>query len=246
MPTIGSSEGASSPEERKVSQPPDSDTLSRFLTETGLTRSQLEKLVHDNVETVETPSEPVRNLGIANPPRLPRLGIFSGKEPVKQGEVDWETFYDVAMEIASMANIDERSKRREIITRLVLPAKDFAKQVSSDATALTLLSFLDSIYGTVENNNLLLQEFMGMVQERSEKPSDFLKRLQLKVSRLVEIHEFSPETASQKLLDKLKMGCHDEHILRVTNLHYQMVVPRFPKLIGIIREVEATRDAKLA
>ncbi|XP_063961849.1 uncharacterized protein LOC135155721 [Lytechinus pictus] len=178
--------------------------------------------------------------------RLPRLGLFSGKEPVKQGEVDWETFYDVAKEIAAMPSLDEQSKRCEIVTRLVLPAKDFAKQVASTAPALDLLSFLDSIYGRVQNNNLLLQEFMGMVQDKQEKPSDFLKRLQLKASRLVEIGEFSPETAAQKLLDKFKLGCHDEYIITVTNLHNQIIAPPFPKLISIVREAEATRNAKIA
>ena len=191
-------------------------------------------------------ADSTQNLVMGNVPRLPRLGLFSGKEPVKQGEVDWGTFRDVAMEIASMTGIDERSKRREIITRLVAPAKDFAKLVAPNSTAIELVSYLDGIYGAVENRNLLLQQFMAMVQEKNEKPSDFLKRLQLKVNRLVEVAEFAPDAASQKLLDRFRMGCHDEYILTVTNLHNQIMAPPFAKLIGIIREAEATRDAKLA
>ena len=191
-------------------------------------------------------ADSTQNLVMGNVPRLPRLGLFSGKEPVKQGEVDWGTFRDVAMEIASMTGIDERSKRREIITRLVAPAKDFAKLVVPNSSAIELVSYLDGIYGAVENKNLLLQEFMGMIQEKNERPSDFLKRLQLKVSRLVEVAEFSPGAAAQKLFDRFMMGCHDEYILTVTNLHNQIIAPPFSRLISIIREAEATRDAKLA
>ena len=121
-------------------------------------------------------ADSTQNLVMGYVPRLPRLGLFSGKEPVKQGEVDWGTFRDVAMEIASMTGIDERSKRREIITRLVAPAKDFAKLVVPNSSAIELVSYLDGIYGAVENKNLLLQEFMGMIQEKNERPSDFLKR----------------------------------------------------------------------
>ncbi|XP_011664596.2 paraneoplastic antigen Ma3 homolog [Strongylocentrotus purpuratus] len=244
------------PDEEKLLSSADPDTLSKFLTESGLTLSQLEKLVkgcsignpppvHTPVPSPSSPSPPpAHSHGIVNAPRLPRLGLFSGKEPVKQGEVDWETFKDVAIEVASMASIDEQTKRREIVTRLCGPAKDFARQVSPSSTAHGLVSFLDNVYGAVENKSLLLSEFMSMSQEKGEKPSDFLKRTQLKINKLVEIGEFLPDSADQKLLDRFRMGCQDEYILSVTNLHQQIVAPPFHRLISLIREAEATRDAK--
>nr|XP_054763350.1 uncharacterized protein LOC129269933 [Lytechinus pictus] len=236
--------GTPTPFEVKEDSPPPSpsDTLSDFLAGAGISFDELKQLVKGSSNTplggISTPE--------SSQIRLPRLGLFSGKEPVKQGEVDWETFHDVAREIATMAGLSEQSKRREIVTRLLLPAKDFAKQVAAGTTSLDLLAYLDSIYGAVQNNNLLLQEFMGLVQGKDERPSDFLKRLQLKVSRLVEVGEFSHQAATQKLLDKFKLGCHDEYILTVTNLHNQIIAPPFPKLISIIREAEATRYAKMA
>ena len=78
------------------------------------------------------------------------------------------------------------------------------------------------------------------------KARGFLKRLQLKVSQLVEVVKFSPGAAAQKLFDRFMMGCHDEHILTMTNLHNQIIAPQFSQLISIIREAKAPPDAKLA
>lgn len=78
---------ASASEVQEDSPVPTSDTLSTFPSEAGIIRTQLNNLVRGGS------ARPSQNVPHSEPSqiRLSRLGLFSEKEPMKQGEVDWET-----------------------------------------------------------------------------------------------------------------------------------------------------------
>lgn len=81
------SAGVSASVVQEDSPVPTSDTLSTFPSEAGIIRTQLNNLVRGGS------ARPSQNVPHSEPSqiRLSRLGLFSEKEPMKQGEVDWET-----------------------------------------------------------------------------------------------------------------------------------------------------------
>lgn len=114
-----------------------------------------------------------------------KLRTFSRKYPCPSGETDydtWQTNIELFLEDPSMSDIHIA---RRIIESLLPPAADIIKPLGPQAAPRAYIELLDSAFGIVEDGDDLFAKFMNTLQNTGEKPSNYLHRLQLTLSKTV-------------------------------------------------------------
>jgi len=81
-------------------------------------------------------------------PFIRKLRLFSGKKPVPNGEVDFETWSRLAQQVVNDTEVSESSKQRVVLSSLLRPALDIAL---SETTSKGTLDTLRTIYGNVQD-----------------------------------------------------------------------------------------------
>lgn len=178
-----------------------------------------------------------------------RLRIFSGTQPVPAGEEQFDHWLEQAWLMVEESECADREKRRRLMESLKGPALEIAKAVrvsNPDANPLEYLKALESAFGTAESGDDLYFAFRLMQQEPGEKLSDFLRRLERALAKVVQRGGTPRSNVNKARLEQLLRGAvaSDLMLIRLRLRERKAQPPTFLELLSEIRaeeEYEASR-----
>uniref|UniRef100_A0A8C6TUB1 Uncharacterized protein n=1 Tax=Neogobius melanostomus TaxID=47308 RepID=A0A8C6TUB1_9GOBI len=152
-----------------------SDVQALF-TESQPTSSSAESLIRAVTDLLDKTSKPASESG-----GYRRLRVFSGTVPTPAGEEQFDHWLEQAYLMVEESDGSDKDKRRRIMESLKGPALELIKAIrlsDPDASPVKCLEALESAFGHAESGDDLYFSFRLMQQQRAEKLSDFLRRLE--------------------------------------------------------------------
>ncbi|XP_039608839.1 paraneoplastic antigen Ma1 homolog [Polypterus senegalus] len=138
-----------------------------------------------------------------------RLRIFSGTQPVPAGEEQFDHWLEQAWLMVEESEYTAKEKKRRLMESLKGPALEIAKAVRTsdpDANPTKYLEALESAFGTAESGDDLYFAFRLMQQQTGEKLSDFLRRLERSLSKVVQRGGLPHANMDRARLEQLLRG----------------------------------------
>ncbi|RXN02809.1 zinc finger CCHC domain-containing 12-like protein [Labeo rohita] len=174
-----------------------------------------------------------------------RLRTFSGKTPTPNHETDYDTWRTHIELLQNDLSMSPLQISRKILENLLPPAADVVKGLRPESPPAAYLQLLDSAFGTVEDREELFAQFLNTLQDSGEKPSTYLHRLQLALSRATKRGGVAHEEVDKHLLKQFCRGCWDNTLLSTLQLEQKKSSPpRFSDLLVMIRSEEDRQQAK--
>ncbi|XP_063775342.1 paraneoplastic antigen Ma2-like [Pseudophryne corroboree] len=118
-----------------------------------------------------------------------RLRVFSGMQPVPQGEETYEVWKEAAVQQTEEWQCPDHIKRQRVVESLRGPAMGViqaARRSNPKATLETYFEALDYAYGTLEDVGDLISRLHHTFQETGEKLSTYLFRLDRLLYKIIE------------------------------------------------------------
>ncbi|CAI5671318.1 unnamed protein product [Oreochromis niloticus] len=138
-----------------------------------------------------------------------RLRLFSGNLPVLPSEDPFDHWLEQAWLMVEESDCTDKEKRRRLMESLKGPALEIAKSVREsdpEAGPVEYLEALESAFGSAESGDDLYFAFRLMQQQPSEKLSDFLRRLERALSKVVQRGGFPASSKDKAHLEQLLRG----------------------------------------
>uniref|UniRef100_A0A3P9DK43 Uncharacterized protein n=1 Tax=Maylandia zebra TaxID=106582 RepID=A0A3P9DK43_9CICH len=138
-----------------------------------------------------------------------RLRLFSGNLPVPPSEDPFDHWLEQAWLMVEESDCTDKEKRRRLMESLKGPALEIAKSVREsdpEAGPVEYLEALESAFGSAESGDDLYFAFRLMQQQSSEKLSDFLRRLERALSKVVQRGGFPASSKDKARLEQLLRG----------------------------------------
>lgn len=174
-----------------------------------------------------------------------RLRTFSGKVPKPPHEADYDSWKSQIELLSADPSLAPLHITRRIIESLLPPAADLVKSLEPNSLPGTFLHILDSAFATVEDGEELFAKFLNIFQNTGERPSSYLQRLQLTLSRVVKRGGILASHTDKHLLKQFCRGCWDNEIINKLQLEQRMVnPPSFAELLLMLRTEEDRQLAK--
>ncbi|XP_037392521.1 paraneoplastic antigen Ma1 homolog [Pygocentrus nattereri] len=176
-------------------------------------------------------------------PSYRKLRLFSGIRPVPPGEEEYDVWVEQATQMVSEWQCSEAAKKQRIVESLRGPAVDmirFLKGSNPSATATDYLAALDTAYGTTESGTDLMAKFRHTYQEKGEKISSFLYRLDKLLHRALSKGGIDAADLNKTRMEQLVKGAltDDMVALRLRITHTLREPPSFSQLLREAREEE--------
>lgn len=241
---------------KTVPKPRDfTDRLKEFLTAENKTVDDLQDLVGD---TGTSPISIIRAMSdlfekTVKPPgennAYRRLRIFSGVLPTPVGEEQFDHWIEQARLMVDESDSSSKEKRRRIMESLKGPALEVvkaARTANTDVSPQQCLDALENAFGTAETGEDLYFSFRLMQQKQGEKLSDFLRRLEQALTKVVKRGGITPSEANRARLEQLIRGAvaSDLMVIQLRLREKKVNPPNFLELLSDIRveeEYEASR-----
>ncbi|KAK3547816.1 hypothetical protein QTP86_031795, partial [Hemibagrus guttatus] len=174
-----------------------------------------------------------------------RLHMFSGSQPTPVGEENMEQWLDQARLMIEECDCSDREKRKRIVESLKGPALEIIQAVrlgDPDASPDAYVEALESAFGIPESGEDLYFAFRSLHQQSSEKLSDFLRRLERLLTKVVQKGGLPSHRADRARIDQLIRGAteSDMMLLHLRLRERRDKPPTFLKLLNEIREEEGT------
>ncbi|KAM3849153.1 LOW QUALITY PROTEIN: obscurin-like [Diretmus argenteus] len=174
-----------------------------------------------------------------------RLRSFSGKTPRPNNETDYDTWRSHIELLLNDPSMSPLQISRKILESLLPPAADLIKGLRPESPPVAYLQQLDSAFGTVEDGEELFARFMNTLQNPGEKPSTYLRRLQLALNLALKRGGVAPEEVDKHLLKQFCRGCWDNTLLATLQLEQKKSSPPpFSDLLLMLRTEEDRQQAK--
>uniref|UniRef100_A0A8C1GXL0 Gypsy retrotransposon integrase-like protein 1 n=1 Tax=Cyprinus carpio TaxID=7962 RepID=A0A8C1GXL0_CYPCA len=235
-----------------------SEKLARFLANEGKSMQDLQGLVSPSGHSAGSPESIIRAVGdlldktgrqTTDSSAYRRLRTFSGSVPTPLGEESMENWMDQARMMISECECSEKEKRRRIVESLKGPALDIVKAVRfscPDADALQYIEALESTFGTSESGEDLYFAFRLLRQLPGEALSDFLRRVEKSLNKVVQRGGLSPQMVDRVRVEQLIRGAveSDMMLLQLRLRDRKLKPPTFLALLNEIREAEESEVAR--
>ncbi|XP_046697995.1 zinc finger CCHC domain-containing protein 12-like [Silurus meridionalis] len=174
-----------------------------------------------------------------------KLRFFSGRSPRPGNEVDYETWHNSIELMLQDPAVSDLVRSRKILDSLLPPAADIVRTLGSHASPRAYLDLLDSAFGTVEDGDELFAKFLNTLQDAGEKPSLFLQRLQVALTRVVRRGGVSASESDRHLLRQFCRGCWDDALISEFQLEQKKNdPPSFSEVLLLLRTAEDKQSAK--
>lgn len=172
-----------------------------------------------------------------------RLRTFSGNFPTPAGEENLDHWLEQARLMIDECDCSEREKRKRIVESLKGPALEIIQAVrinDPDASPECYVEAIESAFGTPVSGEDLYFIFRSLHQQSGEKLSDFLRRLERSLTKVVQKGGLPSYRADRARIDQLIRGAVDSDMMLV---HLRLrerkeKPPTFLKLLNEIREEE--------
>ncbi|KAL0198818.1 hypothetical protein M9458_007358, partial [Cirrhinus mrigala] len=218
------------------------ERLAKFLMEEGKSINDVQALLTLRSTSDSSPESIIRAVGeilektIKHPSdtnAYRRLRTFSGVVPTPPGEENMETWIEQARLMITECECSEKEKRRRIVESLKGPALEIIRAVwfsNPEASALQYLEALESTFGSSESGEDMYFKFRLLRQSTGETLSEFLRRIEKMLSKVVERDGLSPLTHMMLLQLRLRERKHHP--------------PSFLNLLKEIREAEESEASR--
>uniref|UniRef100_A0A8B9HIP3 PNMA family member 1 n=1 Tax=Astyanax mexicanus TaxID=7994 RepID=A0A8B9HIP3_ASTMX len=179
-----------------------------------------------------------------------RLRTFSGVFPTPMGEEMLDPWLEQAYMMVEESECSEREKRRRILESVKGPALEIVKAVKytdPDASPEAYLNAINSAFGTVESGEDLYFAFRLLHQSPGEKLSDFLRRLEQALTKVVGKGGLSAKDRDRVRIEQLLRGAvtSDLMLVQLRLRERKSDPPSFLDLLSEIRmeeEYQASRQ----
>lgn len=118
-----------------------------------------------------------------------RLRVFSGLLPTPSGEDSFDQWKEQAQVLIEGSDCSQGEKRRRLFESLRGPAFEIvkaARAANADITPAECVESLDEAFGSAESREDLYFSFRLLKQQSGEKLSEFLRRLEQSLLKVVE------------------------------------------------------------
>ncbi|KAI7811525.1 putative paraneoplastic antigen Ma1-like protein [Triplophysa rosa] len=222
------------------------DKLSKLLRDEGKSMTDLQALFPPFSSNPSSPESIIRAVGeILEKTARPqsdssayrRLRTFSGTIPTPAGDETMEHW------------CSEKEKRRRIVESLKGPALEIIKAVrlsSPDASALQYLEALESSFGSSDSGEDLYFAFWLLLQCPGESLSDFLRRMEKSLTKVVQRGGLYPANVDKARVDQLIRGAveSDMMLLQLRLRERKARPPTFLSLLNEICEAEEGESSR--
>ncbi|XP_039623538.1 paraneoplastic antigen Ma1 homolog [Polypterus senegalus] len=171
------------------------------------------------------------------------LCMFSGNQPIPGGKENLEQWLEQARLMIEESDCSDREKRKKIVESLKGPALDIIQAVQlsdPDASPIDYVDALESAFGSPESGEDLYFAFRSLYQQSKERLSDFLRKLEHLLIKVVKKGGLSGSRADRARIDQLIRGAteSDMMLVQLRLRERREKPPTFLMLLCEIREEE--------
>ncbi|XP_067293892.1 uncharacterized protein [Pseudorasbora parva] len=232
--------------------------FTKFLKEEGKSLSDVQALFSPHSAADCSPESIIRAMGevLEKTVKLPsdsnayrRLRTFSAVVPTPLGEENLENWIDQARLMITECDCSEKEKRRRIVESLKGPALDIVRAVrfsDPEVSALQCLEALEDTFGSSESGEDLYFNFRLMRQGTGEALSEFLRRMEKTLSKVVERDGLSRRLVDKVRVEQLIRGAvnSDMMLLQLRLRERKSHPPSFLSLLKEIRDAEESEASR--
>lgn len=222
------------------------DKLLTFLQSEGKTLEDIQGLCTPTKEGSSNPEDIIRAVGdvMNRTNKQPdshtyrRLRTFSGVSPTPAGEESLDNWLEQATLLVTEGECSDKEKRRRILESLKGPAFEIIQAVrltQPDASPHEYIEAIESIFGTVESGEELYLSFRALRQQPGERLSEFLRRLERSLVKVVQGGGLPVSAANSARLKQLIRGSTSELMLLQLKIRERSSDP--PTFLTLLREV---------
>ena len=168
---------------------------------------------------------------------IPKLTFFSGEEPIPKGETsyrEWRYEVDCYMQDPEL---QEHSIISSIRRSLRGTAKSIVIPLGEKASVNEMLQKLDTLFGDISTNEMIMQEFFNSYQKENETVAAFGCRLETMLQTAVDHGYLQKESKNDMLRHKFWQSLSSEKLKSQTRHKYDTIF-NFDMLLREIRMVE--------
>lgn len=178
-----------------------------------------------------------------------RLRTYSGTTPTPAGEENLDTWMEQAYLMVEECDCGPREKRKRIVESLKGPALEIAQAVRSNdpsATPEEYIQALERAFGTSETPEDLYFSFRTLRQCPGERLSDFLRRMERLLTKVVQKGGLAPTQRDSARVEQLIRGATESEImlLQLRLRERKNSPPSFLTLLNEIREEEDQQSGR--
>jgi len=233
------------------------EKLAKFLMEEGKSLSDVHALISPHRATDSSPESIIRAMGevlektvkhSSDNNTYRRLRTFSAVVPTPMGEENMENWMDQARLLVTECDCSEKEKRRRIVESLKGPALDIVRAVrfsDPEASAAQYLEALESTFGSSESGEDLYFKFRLMRQGTGEALSEFLRRMEKTLSKVVERDGLTLSMVDKVRVEQLIRGAvNSDMMLLQLRLRERKNHP--PSFLSLLKEIREAEESELA
>ena len=245
-----------------VAQPQTDDTdnfsekLAQFLQDEGKTMEDIPTVNPSGSEWTSNPESIIRAVGevLRQSPKSSesnnyrRLRTFSGISPTPLGEETLDSWLDQARFMAEEYECSEKEKKRRIVESLKGPAMEIIQAVrwsDPNANYMEYIQAIDNTFGSTESGEDLYLSFKSLYQKPNERLSEFLRRLEKSLSKVIRRGGLPGNAGNRARLDQLIKGAVESDLMLIQlNLRDKRDNP--PTFLDLLKEIREAEDLEAA
>ncbi|KAK6494300.1 paraneoplastic antigen Ma3-like [Huso huso] len=177
-----------------------------------------------------------------------RLRVFSGNLPKPSNEVNYEVWRLQAQQLIKDPDLSDNEKRRKLLDSLMPSALNTALHLGDSASASEYFEELEKAFGNVADGEELYTQWLETHQNKGEKSSDYLKRLNELLQAVKERGSIGSKRSEHVLLKQFIRGCWEEKLISDLRLSELLSAKdnsiTYGGLLFMVRSAERERDFK--
>lgn len=173
-----------------------------------------------------------------------RLRIFSGNLPTPAGEEPFDHWLEQAQLMVEESDCSSKEKRRRIMESLKGPALETVKAVrvsDPDMSPAMCLEALERAFGTAESGEDLYFSFRLLQQKPKEKLSEFLRRLESSLTKVVQKGGLPADRADRARVEQLLRGGIEADLMLI-RLRLRERTDKPPNFVDLLSEIRTEEE----
>lgn len=177
-----------------------------------------------------------------------RLRTFSGVMPTPPGEEQLENWVEQARLMIEEYDRPEREKKMRIMESVKGPALEILQAVrfnNPSASSMDYIDILETTFGNPESGEELYFAFRMLCQHPNEKLSEFLRRLERVLNKVVQKGGLQSSAADKARLDQLIKGAIRSDIM-ILNLRLRDRRDSPPTFLELLNEIRLEEEHEVS
>ncbi|XP_057207726.1 paraneoplastic antigen Ma1 homolog [Triplophysa rosa] len=177
-----------------------------------------------------------------------RIRLFSGVLPTPGGEESFDNWLEQAQLMVEESECADKEKRRRLMESLKGTALEIIKSArvtDPDVSSAKCLEALENAFGTAESGEDLYFSFRMMRQQPPERLSEFLRRLEQLLIRVVQRGGISADHMDKARLEQVLRGATASDLMLV-NLRLRERRENPPTFLQLLKEVRSEEEYEIS